>query len=275
MIEFQLKNRTISTDKDAFVAGIVNADNDSFWKKSRGGFSLAKRLIEEGADILDIGAESTRPGALYKTAAQEIHALIPLIKKIRKISDIPISIDTRKKEVMQACYEAGADILNDVSAMEDDPAMTDFCAQSDIPVILMHKRENSVTMDECTQYDDVFVQVRDYLLQRAEYAVSKGIKKERIILDPGIGFAKDFDGNMTLIKRIGELCSCGYPVMMALSRKRVIGTLTGRQVADRLCGTLAADLYCVMNGARFVRVHDVKETVDTLEVLKGIRDART
>lgn len=270
MPEFNLSNRIIKTEKPAFVAGIVNANSDSLWKESRGGYKLAKRLIEEKADLLDIGAESSRPGSHYISENDELKALIPLIRKIRKYSDIPISVDTRKKNVIKACVEEGADILNDISAMEDDPQMASYCAQAKIPVILMHKRQNPVIMQEYTEYNDIFSEVQDYLYSRINYALDAGIDSSKIILDPGIGFAKDLNGNLILIKRAGELCQKKYPIMMALSRKSCLGQITGRPVSERLSATLAADLYSVMNGATFVRVHDVKETVDTLSVLAAI-----
>lgn len=270
MLEFNLKDRVLKTDKPAFVCGIVNANSDSFWKKSRGGFSLAKKLIDEKADILDIGAESSRPGSHYISEKDELKALIPLIRKIRKYSDIPISIDTRKMNVMKACVDEGADILNDISALEDDPEMGKFAARAKIPVILMHKRQNPVIMQEYTEYKDIFEEVQAYLYSRIEYARSCGIEESKIILDPGIGFAKDLTGNLKLIKNAGNLCGKKYPVMMALSRKSCLGQITGRTVEERLSATLAADLYSVMNGCTFVRVHDVKETVDTLAVLAAI-----
>lgn len=275
MPELALSERIISTEKSAFIVGIVNANHDSFWKKSRGDFSLAKKLITDGADILDIGAESTRPGAGYISEKDELNALIPLVRKIRKVSDIPVSVDTRKLNVMKACFEEGADILNDISALEDDPRMAGFAAEKKIPVILMHKRENPVIMERCTDYSDVYREVEQYLLSRCRFAEENGILPEKIIIDPGIGFAKTPEQNLTLIKNAGNLCGKKYRIMMALSRKSFLKSLTGREVKDRLAGTLAANLYSVMNGVSFVRVHDVKETSDSLNVLKGILNAGT
>lgn len=272
MLEFQLKDRTIKTENKAFVAGIVNANSDSFWKKSRGGFSLAKKLIDEKADLLDIGAESSRPGSKYISEKDELKALIPLIKKIRKYSDIPISIDTRKKNVIEACVSEGADILNDISALEDDAEIGKFCGKAKIPVILMHKRANPDIMQKYTEYNDVFEEIQSYLYSRIEYAESCGIEKSKIILDPGIGFAKDLRANLILVKNAGKLCNGKYPVMMALSRKSFLGQITGRTVDERLSGTLACDLYSVMTGCSFIRVHDVKEAVDTLSVLTAIEN---
>lgn len=273
MLEFKLKDRTISTERNAFVAGIVNVNNDSFWKGSRGGFSLAKRLILEKADILDIGAESSRPGSKYISEKDELKALIPLIRKIRKFSDIPISVDTRKKNVFEACMQEGADILNDISALEDDSQMARYAGNEKIPVILMHKRKNPDIMQKYTEYEDVFKEVEDYLYSRIQYAVENGIDEDKIIIDPGIGFAKDLHANLVLIKNCGRLCNGKYPLMMALSRKSFLGLLTGKTVDKRLAGTVSANLYSVINGAKFVRVHDVKEAVDSLDVLKGILNA--
>ena len=266
MISLQLKDRTISTSRPAFVMGIINATPDSFFDKSRGSLELAKKLIDDGADILDIGGESTRPGFSPVSAQEQIDRIIPLIKEIRTFSDIPISIDTRSAQVIKAAVENGADILNDVSSLEDDSEITDLAAKLEIPVILMHgfmENEENRPSDP-----DVIENVRNYLLQRADFALSKGIAKDKIILDPGIGFGKTGEENIALIKNIGQLCGLGYPVLMALSRKRDIGSMTERTVEDRLIGTVTADIYSVMQGAKLIRVHDVKEAIDSLNVMK-------
>lgn len=269
----KLHNRTIETSKPAFVMGIVNANNDSFWENSRGGVDRALQLIDEGADIIDIGSESTRPGAKYIDEQTEMSLLIPVIQEIRKHSSCPISVDTRKSSVMKAAFENGADILNDVSALEDDINIGPFAASVNIPVILMHKKGNPVIMQKDTTYQNVFSEVNNYLLSRAEKAISLGIKKENIIIDPGIGFGKNLESNLILIKRIGELCNGQYKILMALSRKTCIGELTDKKVEDRLSGTLCADIYSVLHGASIIRVHDVAETVDTMKVLEGILNA--
>lgn len=265
-----LSNRTISTELPAFVMGIVNATPDSFFSGSRGGSEHARRLIEEGADILDIGGESTRPGSEYVSASEEISRVVPVIREIRKVSDIPISVDTRKLEVMKACFDEGADILNDISALEDDERLGGFCAETKIPVILMHKRGNPSTMQKNTVYANIFDEVNDYLQKRIEYAKNCGIAGEKIWLDPGIGFGKNVEGNFELIRRCGELCGGTFPVLMALSRKSCIGEITGRQVEERLSGTISANLLAVFRGASMIRVHDVKEAVDSLKILKAI-----
>lgn len=272
MKSLYLKNRIVKTELPAFVMGIVNATPDSFFDKSRGGADEALRLIDEGADLLDIGGESTRPGSEYVSAEEEIRRVLPVIEAVRKASDIPISVDTRKFEVMKAAYEAGADILNDISALEDDGSLASFCAETELPVILMHKRGNPGTMQKNTVYENVFDEVNDYLKKRVEFALASGIASDKIWLDPGIGFGKDVKGNFELMRRCGELCDGKYPVLMALSRKTCIGEVTGREVSERLYGTLAADLLSVQKGASMIRVHDVKEAVDTMKILRAFEE---
>ena len=164
-----LADRVIETSRPAFVMGVVNATPDSFWKESRGGAENALRLIDEGADILDIGGESSRPGSEYVSEEEELRRIIPVIEAVRRRSSIPVSVDTRKKNVMKAAFEAGADILNDISALEDDEELAPFAASVSIPVILMHKRGIPVTMQNDTSYSDVFREVSDYLESRADY----------------------------------------------------------------------------------------------------------
>ena len=272
-MKYSLADRFIETELPAFVMGIVNANGDSFWKESRGGLERAMSLVSDGADILDIGGESTRPGSEYVDADEEIRRVVPVIEAIRKESDIPISVDTRKFEVMKAAFDAGADILNDISALEDDERLASFAAEKKIPVILMHKRGIPTDMQSNTAYSNVLSDVGKYLSDRAEYAISKGIEPRKIIVDPGVGFGKDTKGNFALIKGCGKLCGGKYPVLMALSRKSCIGNVTGREVQDRLSGTITADILSVMSGAFMLRVHDVKETVDSLKILKAWREA--
>ena len=262
-----LSDRTVTTTLPAFVMGIVNATPDSFFDRSRGGVDEALRLIDEGADLLDIGGESTRPGSEYVSAEEEIRRVIPVIEGVRKVSDIPLSVDTRKFEVMKAAFEAGADILNDISALEDDERLAAFCSETKIPVILMHKRGNPSTMQKNTVYENVFDEVNEYLAARIDFALKSGIAPEKIWLDPGIGFGKNVGDNFELMKRCGEFCDGKFPVLMALSRKTCIGQVTGRDVSERLWGTLAADLLSVLRGASMIRVHDVKEAVDTMKIL--------
>ncbi|HAH63677.1 MAG TPA: dihydropteroate synthase [Treponema sp.] len=269
-----LAGRTVTTENPAFVMGIVNVTPDSFWKESRGGAEHAMQLIEEGADVLDIGGESSRPGAEYVSAEEEIARITPVIRSIRKKSSIPISIDTRKKKVMEAAVSEGADILNDISALEDDDGLGSYAASVKIPVILMHKRGIPAIMQANTAYENVFAEVDSYLRQRASYALSCGIPADRLIIDPGIGFGKNLAANVELIRNCGKLCGGAYPVLMALSRKTCIGEMTGQPVEKRLYGTLAADILSVQNGAFMIRVHDAAAAVDTMKVMKYLEGAK-
>jgi dihydropteroate synthase len=268
MKQLRLAERVVTTENPAFIMGIVNVTPDSFWKGSSGGSDHAKQLIDEGADVLDVGGESSRPGAEYVSADDEIKRIIPVIREIRKYSSVPVSVDTRKKSVMEAAVSEGANILNDISALEDDEMLGPYAASVKIPVILMHKRGIPAIMQKNTNYGNVFAEVDSYLEKRAAYAVSCGIQADKLIVDPGIGFGKDLGANVSLIKNCGRLCSGKYPVLMALSRKTCIGEMTGKNVEDRLFGTLAADIISILNGAFMIRVHDVSAAADTVKVMK-------
>lgn len=270
MLTTILGNKKIQTERPAFVMGILNVTEDSFWEKSRGGIDQAFELISAGADLIDVGAESTRPGYVEVSEELQIERLIPVIKAIREKSNIPISIDTRSSKVFKACYENGADILNDVSALEDDPQMAAVLASTDASVILMHRflgTENRKSYENVTQI------VSEYLLKQAEVAINHGVLAEKIIVDPGIGFGKTFEENVQLIKDCGKLCDGKFPVLMALSRKRCIGTMIEREntAEHRLTGTVTADVLSVQNGAFMIRVHDVQQAIDSLNVMKYLK----
>lgn len=265
-----LKNRLITAKHGTFVMGIVNVTSNSFFVSSRGGVERALLLIEEGADLLDIGAESTRPGASFVEESEQLSLLLPVIKAVRKYSDIPISIDTRLKAVFKPCFDLGADMLNDISALEDDEDLSDFCAENEVPVILMHKRGTPQNMQQNTYYDNIVKTVDNYLEGRVQFALNKGIKEDKILLDCGVGFGKDTQGNIALIKNCGRLQGGRFPIVMGLSRKTVIGDITGRGVEERLAGTLCANLIAALKGASVLRVHDVKETVDALCVMQAL-----
>lgn len=262
----------VSTDLPAFVMGIVNVTPDSFWKESRASSSkaaeMALEMISLGADIIDLGGESTRPGSEYISLDEELDRVVPVVQEIRRYSSCPISIDTRKKKVMEIAVESGADILNDISALEDDSEMAKFVAEKKICVILMHKRGNPVIMQRETQYQDVFQTVNSYLEARVNYAISQGVDASKIFVDPGIGFGKDLMGNCQLITSCGKLCQGRFPVVIGLSRKSCIGEMTGNEISDRLIPSVAANLLAVQQGAKILRVHDVKETKDMLKVLE-------
>ncbi|MCF0242760.1 MAG: dihydropteroate synthase [Treponema sp.] len=255
-----LRDRILSTEKKAFIAGILNVTPDSFYSESRGGVEKAFSLIEEGADILDIGAESTRPGFTEVSVDEELLRLLPVIRQIRKKSNIPISIDTRKAQVFKACLDEGVDILNDVSALDFDSKMKDVVSASNVPVIMTH----TFPHDRNENSPKIIKEISIYFENKIKFAELNGIKKDKIIIDPGIGFGKSFEENMILINECGKLCAGKFPIMMALSRKRCIGQMIGDMEKNRLEGTVYANIKAVEAGARIIRVHDVKEHVKVL-----------
>ncbi|GHU10227.1 hypothetical protein FACS1894151_09390 [Spirochaetia bacterium] len=263
----------------AIVMGIVNCTGDSFYAGSHNMNSeeaLGRALdqAEQGAGIIDFGGESTRPGAAYVPEEEEIRRVIPVIEAFRKRASTPVSVDTRKARVAQLALDAGADIINDISALEDEPAIGPLCAQRGAALILMHKKGVPADMQDKPFYTDVVREVSDYLLKAADRAKGYGVPGEKIIVDPGIGFGKRTGDNLELIANLDQLCALGYPLLMALSRKTVVGSLTGRDATERLAGTLAANAVSLMEGALIIRVHDVKETVDLVKVIHGIRSRR-
>ena len=256
MLSMTFGTQTISTERPAFVMGIVNATPDSFYENSRGGFELAMKLVEDGADIIDIGGESTRPGFTPVDEQEELDRVIPLVEKLRKNSGVVISIDTTKHAVINEALEAGADIINNVLAFQNDSSTLQNIMDYRASVILMHHTGGGIK-DICS-----------YLQERADFCHKQGIEKSKIILDPGIGFGKSFEQNVEAIKYTDRLCELGYPVLMALSRKSSIGMMTGREVSDRLVGTVTADIISVQKGAKIIRVHDVLDAIDSLNVMK-------
>lgn len=267
MQQINLGKKIISSERPAFVMGIVNVTDDSFYEKSRGGVEKALEMIEQGADILDLGAESTRPGFTEVPAVEQIKRLVPVIKAVRKVSDIPLSIDTRSAGVYKACAEAGADVLNDVSSMESDPGLFDVVKATESSVILMHGFGLS---EEHPADEAISLKVYSYLKERTQMCLSRGISLEKILWDPGIGFGKTMEENVLLLKNTDNLCNENIPLVMAVSRKRVIGFLTGRDVNERLTGTLAVNAFTVRKGAKILRVHDVLPTIDMLNVMKNL-----
>jgi dihydropteroate synthase len=253
--------------------GIVNVTPDSFSDGGRhldAGAALAhaRRLIAEGADILDIGAESTRPGAEPVGAAEEIGRVAPLIAAIRAESAIPISVDTMKPAVARAAIEAGATIWNDVTALTFAPDSLACAAALGGEVVLMHMQGEPRTMQDDPRYDDVVAEVEAYLLSRAEAAMDAGVARERIVIDPGLGFGKTTAHNLALLHATPRLASHGFPVLVGASRKRFIAALdpAGKDPGARLGGSLAAALIAAQGGAAILRVHDVRETVQALAV---------
>ncbi len=254
--------------------GVLNVTPDSFWDGGR--YSLVDaavvhglQLIAEGADILDIGGESTRPGALPLDSAEELQRVIPVIERLRRVSDIPISIDTCRAHVMQAAVAAGVDMINDVYALSRPGAMA-AAVQAGLPVCIMHMQGEPQTMQRQPAYADVVTEVQAFLLHRAAECMAAGLPRDCLILDPGFGFGKNLEHNLSLLRGLDGLVANGFPVLAGLSRKSMLGDLLGRAVADRLAGSLALAVAARQRGARIVRVHDVAATVDAFRTLDAV-----
>jgi dihydropteroate synthase len=250
------------------VMAIVNATPDSFFAPSRHRAAEEARdaalaAVEAGAAVIDIGAESTRPGSAYVSEDEELERLLPLVEALRAASPVPISVDTRKAAVAKAALALGADIVNDISALAD-PAMAAVAASAGAGLVLMHMKGEPKTMQEAPSYADCPAEVAGFLAAAAARALAAGIEASRICLDPGVGFGKRLQDNLALISRLDELSALGYPLLVGLSRKRFVGAITGREAGDRLAGSLGAACAAYARGARIFRVHDAAETFDAL-----------
>ncbi|MFP5350210.1 MAG: dihydropteroate synthase [Gammaproteobacteria bacterium] len=258
------------------VMGILNCTPDSF---SDGGVFLARdaalaharAMVEQGADIIDVGGESTRPGAQPVSTAEEIERVVPVIERLAREIDVPMSIDTSKPEVMRAACAAGASFINDVQALRAPGALA-AAADLNVPVCLMHMQGEPRTMQQHPRYANVVVEVCAFLRERAEAALAAGIPRERIVLDPGFGFGKAVEHNLQLLRGLRAVVDLGYPVLVGLSRKSMIGHLLGLPVERRLHASVALALLAVQNGATIVRVHDVGPTVEALRMYRIVSE---
>jgi dihydropteroate synthase len=256
------------------VMGIVNVTPDSFsdggkFDTTEKAVAHALQLVEEGADILDIGGESTRPGATPVSLEDELSRVVPVIEALSKVAGVPLSIDTYKPEVMRAAIAAGADIVNDVRALQE-PSALEIVAASKVGVCLMHMQGTPQTMQLDPQYEDVVREVNTFLSERLAAAEAAGIAAERVVLDPGFGFGKKTEHNLQLLQALDQTLQIGRPLLVGLSRKSVLGKITGNDVYVRLHASLAASVISTMKGARIVRVHDVKATADALKVVAAV-----
>ncbi len=263
------------TDK-TIVMGVINVTPDSF--SDGGQFLSVEKAVEQalklemyGADIIDVGGESTRPGADPVTADEELQRVIPVIERIAPRLGIPTSVDTYKAQVAEAALNAGCSIVNDITALEGDERMAGVIAAHDAGVILMHKRGTPKVMQKDTDYEDLVREVRDYLRAAATRAEAAGIKHEKIMIDPGIGFGKNVQGNLLLVKSTAEFAELGYPVLIGASRKSFIGGVTGAEVGYRVTGSIAVAVSAVLYGAAAVRVHDVAETRQAADMALRLR----
>jgi dihydropteroate synthase len=259
------------------VCGIVNVTPDSFSDGGRyidpaAAIDHGHALIAQGAELLDVGGESTRPGARPPTLTDEIARVVPVIDALARSTSIPISVDTSRPEVMREAVAAGACFINDVRALRYPGALA-TAAELDVPVCLVHMRGEPHTMQQSPGYVDVLIEVRAFLLHRVEACVQAGIPRDHIVLDPGFGFGKALVHNLDLLANLRHIADIGLPVMAGLSRKGMLGAITGRDVEHRQVASAAAALVATQNGASLLRVHDVAETVDALAVLNAVRSA--
>jgi dihydropteroate synthase len=253
------------------VMGVLNVTPDSF---SDGGMFLAseaaiahgRQLAADGADLIDVGGESTRPGAEPVAAEEELRRILPVVRELAQAVKVPLSIDTYKASVARAALAAGVSFVNDVSAFRGDSEMAAVVAEAGVDVCLMHMKGEPHNMQEDPRYDDVVSEVKAFLEERLALALGDGVREDRIWLDPGIGFGKTLEHNLALLRRLDEIVAIGRPVLIGPSRKRFIGTLTGRAEQDRLAGSLSAVVLAFERGASMFRVHDVREARDALSV---------
>ena len=254
--------------------GVVNVTPDSFSDGGRcfdprAAVAHARRLAEDGADLIDIGGESSRPGAAPVSEEEELQRILPVLRELNGLEK-PISVDTRRPSVMKAALAAGASMINDIEALAA-PGAAATLAASGCAVCLMHKKGEPATMQRDPHYDDVVGEVKAFLAERAGVALAAGIAAERIVVDPGFGFGKTAAHNLALLKRLGELSE--LPLLVGLSRKSTLGKLTGRPVEERLAGSLAMALLALLGGAKILRVHDVRETRDVVRVWEAYQQA--
>lgn len=276
MKKFLIKDKEFEFFSKSYVMGILNITPDSF---SDGGKYLSEeealkralKIIDEGADIIDIGAESSRPGALPVAEEEELKRLIPVLEALKSIK-IPISVDTYKANVAKEAIKYGATIINDISGLKKDKNMAKVIAESGAYCVLMHMRKNPIDMHQEPFYENVVGEVINELKESIEIAKNAGISSDKIIIDPGIGFAKDFNHNIKILKNAEKFMELGYPILFGVSRKRFLGTILESEPNDRLEGSLAAAAYIASKVPTILRVHDVKETVKVIKVINTINN---
>jgi len=259
--------------------GVINTTPDSFsdggrYDTTENAFRHARQLIDDGVDILDVGGESTRPGSRNVDLDEELERTVPLIKAVRGVSDIPISIDTNKPGVMQQAVEAGATLINSIWALQLENSL-EVAAELGVPVCLMHMQGTPETMQKNPSYTDVVAEVMDFLRQRIDVAIKAGIKQSNIIVDPGFGFGKTLQHNLLLLKSLAKFKTLGVPLLVGLSRKRMIGTILDKPVDQRLYGSIATAVIAAMLGADIIRVHDVPQTLDAIAMVNALNETES
>ena len=273
--EINFGRRKLDLCSRTHLMGVLNITPDSFsdggrFLDPRDAVEQALMMAEQGADIIDVGGESTRPGADSITVDEELRRVIPVIKRIVKKTDIPISIDTYKSEVAAKALDAGAGMINDISALRFDPEMKKIASRYGVPVVLMHIQGTPRNMQDNPHYDNVIQEISDYLRESIQMAENSGIDEDKIIIDPGIGFGKRLEHNLEILKKLNKLESLGKPILVGLSRKSFIGKVLDLPLGERLEGSLAALAVAIQNGAKIIRVHDVKESKRAARMVDAI-----
>lgn len=272
------RKRTFTLGKQTLLTGVLNVTPDSF---SDGGlffdkekaFARGLKMVEEGADFIDIGGESTRPGSKPLGLDEELRRVIPVIESLAKEVDAPISIDTYKSTVAKKAIEAGAQIINDISGLHLDPSLSQVAAKEDVPLVLMHIRGNPETMQKNIHYESLFSEIIQYLKDSIQRAESAGVDPEQIIIDPGIGFGKTVEDNLLILKNLQEFKILGKPLLLGTSRKSFIGKILNADVTERLEGTLSSIVVGVLNGAHIIRCHDVLQAKRAIAIADAVRQA--
>ncbi|MEF8835554.1 MAG: dihydropteroate synthase [Candidatus Thermoplasmatota archaeon] len=278
-IEEAIENHYSSTSlpwdhEDCEIMGVLNVTPDSFYEggeyeRVEEAVERGIAMAEEGADIIDIGGESTRPGSDRISVEKELERILPVIEELDSKLDIPISVDTYKPKVAEEAVEAGADIVNDVFGLRKE-GMAEKISELDVPIIIMHMQGTPKNMQKSPQYEDVIDDITEYFYERIEFAKDKGIKEENIILDPGIGFGKKLNHNLEIIRRLDEFCSLGHPILLGASRKSFLGEILGKEAENRLFGSLAVSTLAVEKGVSILRVHDLMENKDVVKTVEAV-----
>ncbi len=268
---------TLELGRRTVVMGVLNVTPDSFSEEGRvrnvqESLDVARRMAEDGAELIDVGGESTRPGAFPVDEERQTRRVVPVIEAIKRELHVRVSVDTSKAGVARRAFEAGADLLNDVSAL-GDPAMLPLLVEHGAPVVLMHMRGTPRTMQADTRYDDLLGSVLDFLQARTNAAIAGGVREDRIVVDPGIGFGKSCEGNLAILRRIPALAAVDKPILIGASRKAFIGQVLDLPVDDRLHGSLAVAAFASARGAHIIRTHDVAATVRVVRMIDAIRNA--
>jgi dihydropteroate synthase len=276
IIDFKTRKYDLKTK--THIMGVLNVTDDSFsdggrFLRSRDAIAQGMRMVQQGADIIDVGGESTRPGSDPISLEEELSRVIPVISALCQKTDLPISIDTYKSEVAKRALDAGAQMINDISALRFDPEMRKIAREFDVPLVLMHIKGTPKDMQQNPYYEDVIAEIKRYLQESINTARQAGIEKNKIVIDPGIGFGKRLQDNLNILKNLEKFSILGCPILIGCSRKSFIGKILDLPVGDRLEGSLATLAVAVMNGASLVRVHDVEESKKVARMVDAIMKA--